>query len=350
MKFSFDDILLESSVVSKINSRSDVNPYLNGKLPLFTAPMLDVVDLDSAEIFESFKINAILPRERQDVLAKANLINFSQKYFVSLSLNQFEKFLLNTDESLNEYLSNIDEIKVLIDVANGHMQKIYDLVKKASKLHPNLSIMIGNISNPKTLTYILNNNIPVDYIRLGVGGGSACSTSSSTGVGYPQANLIHDSYKLIKHLKDRPKIISDGGHKSYSDIIKALRLGADYVMLGGEFSKFPESAGKKYLYKFLPISDSFANKIYKSFPVYKKFKGMSTKEAQKVIGEKDSLRTAEGIIKFNLLDNDLKSWTQEFEDHLRSSMSYANATSLDKFKTTSGFNIISLTSFNRLKK
>jgi hypothetical protein len=37
-----------------------------------------------------------------------------------------------------------------------------------------------------------------------------------------------------------PKIVSDGGIRNYSDIIKALALGADYVMCGSIFSKMLE--------------------------------------------------------------------------------------------------------------
>ena len=44
-KFSFDDILLISSPITSINSRSEVNPYNTNYLPIFTSPMLDVVNI-----------------------------------------------------------------------------------------------------------------------------------------------------------------------------------------------------------------------------------------------------------------------------------------------------------------
>ena len=39
------------------------------------------------------------------------------------------------------------------------------------------------------------------------------------------------------------KIIADGSIKGYSDVIKALSLGSDYVMIGGLFTSLIESAG-----------------------------------------------------------------------------------------------------------
>lgn len=43
-----------------------------------------------------------------------------------------------------------------------------------------------------------------------------------------------------------PFIIADGGIRNYSDIIKAIALGADYVMCGSIFARMIESAGIKY--------------------------------------------------------------------------------------------------------
>lgn len=47
--------------------------------------------------------------------------------------------------------------------------------------------------------------------------------------------------------KSLPKIIADGGIRNYSDAIKALALGADYVMIGGLFTRMVESALKRSL-------------------------------------------------------------------------------------------------------
>ena len=120
-----------------------------------------------------------------------------------------------------------------------------------------LIIMTGNIANPDTYKWIceFNNDNDykiIDYIRIGIGGGSGCITTSNVSAHYPQASLIDECYKYKKYYfnytsKDIcPKIVADGGIRNYDHIIKALALGADYVMIGSLFAQCIESAGEKY--------------------------------------------------------------------------------------------------------
>lgn len=44
------------------------------------------------------------------------------------------------------------------------------------------------------------------------------------------------------------KVIADGGIRNYTDVIKALALGADYVMIGSVLSRLVESCAKTYAY------------------------------------------------------------------------------------------------------
>ena len=69
-----------------------------------------------------------------------------------------------------------------------------------------------------------------------------CITSSNTSIHYPIASLLSETYEIKKKLEHAgewtPLIIADGGIRNYSDVIKAIGiLGADYVMIGGLFSK-----------------------------------------------------------------------------------------------------------------
>ena len=79
-----------------------------------------------------------------------------------------------------------------------------------------------------------------DSIRVGIGGGSICSTRIQTGHGVPTFQSIHDcSYS------DRDaKIIADGGIRNSGDIVKALAAGADFVMLGGMLAGHDEGGGE----------------------------------------------------------------------------------------------------------
>jgi hypothetical protein len=85
------------------------------------------------------------------------------------------------------------------------------------------------------------------------------------------------------------------------------------------------------------------------FPIYKKFRGMSTKEVQKKWG-KEVLTTSEGVVRFRKVEYTLKKWVDNFEDYLRSAMSYSDARTLEDF--IGQVEIINITdnAYNRFKK
>ena len=68
-----------------------------------------------------------------------------------------------------------------------------------------------------------------------------CLSTSNTGIHYPIASLINDIVQIRDEISSKydklPKIIADGGIRNYSDAIKALALGSDYVMIGSVFAK-----------------------------------------------------------------------------------------------------------------
>lgn len=179
-----------------------------------------------------------------------------------------------------------------------------------------------------------------------------CTTSANVAIHYPMASLIKECYQISTTIKNPAKIIADGGMKDYSDIILALACGADFCMIGSLFNKSLESCGDTFLYKKIKINQysnfamfCFKNKIH----LYKKFRGMSTKEVQKKWGKKE-LTTSEGIVKFNKVEYTLSGWTNNFIDYLKSAMSYTN--SLNLYDFIGKVKIIRITqhAFNRFNK
>lgn len=263
--------------------------------------------------------------------------------FKSISLDEFEK-LVNTKCSVLP--------KILVDIANGHMEKLYNLSKKFMEQYPYGELMIGNIANPKT--YEKFAEIGVKYIRVGIGGGSGCLTSANTGVHYPMASLISECYKIKKYGGYNTKIIADGGFRNYDDIIKALSLGADYVMLGGVLNKTLESCSTTMLFNLIPINQMYSKMIWDEMPflkkyLYKHFRGMSTKEVQKAWG-KNELTTSEGVVRRNEVKYTVEGWVNNFESYLRSAMSYTGKKELHHFIGGVNFNNITLNSFRRFNK
>lgn len=337
IKLDWNDISIIPETLSSISSRSEINPYLDGKLPLFTAPMDTVIDENNIEEFEKNNINICLPRNVKYETVK------NDNYFYSYGLDEIIDIL--------ESNSNLSK-KVLIDIANGHMKKLYDVSKQIKdKYGDNIELMVGNIANPETYTKFCE--IGVDYIRVGIGGGSACTTSANVAIHYPMASLIKEC-KDRSYAWDKPtKIIADGGFKNFSDIIKALAMGADYVMLGGIFNKCLESCGENYTINTgngNPITLEEAIKRFNSnFIVYKYYRGMSTKEVQKSWNRLE-LKTSEGISKFNEVEYTLSGWVENFIDYLKSSMSYTGCRTLEEYCGEVQWIQISQNAFNRFNK
>ena len=342
-KFDFDDILIVPKKKTHIASRYK-GIILSKSLPLFTAPMDTVVNLDNMYNFMENGISVTLPR----TIKRDEYHLVPKKVFVSMGFD-------NLNFELKTNLRNLpNELHVIIDIANGHMQKLFDYCKKIKKLRPDIVLMVGNIGNPETyLWYAKNTN--VDYIRVGIGNGGGCLTTKQSGVGYPMASLINATYevkkKFIKENPDKkaPAIIADGGMKDHSDIIKSLALGADYVMIGSIFNQALESCAKNYLYG-VKINKRLARYLFnKRYPVKKYFRGMSTKAAQKAMG-KTSFKTSEGVVRYRKVEYHLNGWVENFKHYLRNAMSYSNTQTLDKFVGKIEFCQITTRAYDRFNK
>ena len=75
-----------------------------------------------------------------------------------------------------------------------------------------------------------------DAVKVGIGGGYACTTKDKTGFTYPMFSCIMECAKD----KNIP-IIADGGVRSNGDIAKALVAGASMVMCGSVFAACSDS-------------------------------------------------------------------------------------------------------------
>lgn len=360
IKYSLNDVVIQPITTSFISSRSECDPYYeNDMLPLFTAPMSSVVDVSNYKKFLEHGINPIIPRtvdfsKRLELCTKGNL-------WVAFSIREFENtFVANP--------ASVDTIKkfALIDIANGHMNKLLDIISKAKKMHGNkLTIMAGNIANPET--YKTLSSASADYIRIGIGGGGGCLTASNTGIFYPMASLISEC-KAINCFNNCAKIVVDGGIKGYADIIKALALGADYVMCGTIFGKMIESSAPIFIRKWDGIVPGYGalcftdtinivnddTDLQKSLllagaPLFKNFYGMSTKKVQRIMGN-TSLKTSEGKYCEIPVEYSMRQWVENFSDYLKSAMSYTGHKTLKDFKTLTNLNVISNNASNSYNK
>ena len=357
--YSYNDITIIPEVISDVSSRQECDPFIrnNSKekdlLPIFASPMASVISDNNYEEFLNNKIMPIIPR---NIPLETRIELMEKELWVALSLKEFEKLFIE-----QSFVRLQKKYYICVDIANGHMKSLYDKCKKAKDLSDInnyvLTIMTGNIANPETYEWICrfnekHNKRIIDYIRVGIGGGSGCITTSNVSIHYPQASLIDECYKVTKRyfLKECPYIVADGGIRNYDHVIKALALGANYVMIGSLFAQCIESSGLKYDY----IGKDFhfdawekeslrmdeRGEWYGKLKLLKdektigkldvKFFGMASADGQKSIsGEKT--KTSEGITKYLSVKYTLNGWVENMISYLRSAMSYTNCKLLDSF-------------------
>lgn len=360
IKFDLNDISIIPAVISDIDSRSECDVFYRKdfikSLPLMAAPMDTVIDEKNAHHFYKNNIIACLPRGSKNINLQHPI---ETDIFYSYGLSEIEEQLEKKLEFVKDSKGVIDiEMKdednpffkhsyVLIDIANGHMKRLIEVIRKIKKYFPYIKLMVGNVAHPLTYKNLAMEG--VEYVRCSIGTGAGCTTSANVAINYPMGSLITECKEEKEKGGFETKIVADGGMRGYDDIIKSLALGADYVMIGSLFNQTMQSAGFNYLWGIKLPYDT-ARKLWKwGFPVKKKYRGMSTKAVQRKWG-KAKLVTAEGITKYQKIRFNLCSWAENFEDYLKSNMSYCGARTLDEFIGKVEWEYITNNALQRFKK
>jgi IMP dehydrogenase/GMP reductase len=372
-KLSYDDVTVVPEIVTTIKSRSECDIWSNTycgitestfarqpMLPIFTAPMDTVIDENNFNEFLKLGIIPVLPRTI-DLIGRCRLA-YKNNIFAAFSIEEARMVYIDHKKGdyLRELIGKYNDIhldcipnKMCIDLANGHMQQVPDLIKEIkTKYGDKVTVMAGNVANPKT--YKLYEEAGCDYLRLGIGGGKSCLTASNTGVYYPYFSLLEETYRIKQEIGGKCAIVADGNIRGFRDIQKALVF-ADYVMIGSLFNKAIESAapttygsfywnfkGKRILRPLTTLFlrgkkvNQYDEKIKKGwkkgkYTLFKEFRGMSTKESQKKMGN-EKLKTSEGIIIYQKVEYKLAGWVENECDNLKSAFSYTNTRNLDEYK------------------
>lgn len=133
---------------------------------------------------------------------------------------------------------------LFIDAATGHTTRVMDVVAQLRSLG-DIPVVAGNVVTAEGAEDLIKAG--VNAIKVGVGPGSICTTRIISGVGMPQFTAIQEVARVA-----RPAgvtVIADGGIRYSGDVVKALAIGADLVMLGGLLAGTEESPGKMVHYQ-----------------------------------------------------------------------------------------------------
>ncbi|KKU11950.1 MAG: Inosine-5'-monophosphate dehydrogenase [Parcubacteria group bacterium GW2011_GWC2_45_7] len=230
-----------------------------------------------------------------------------------------------------EALLNSEIDVIMIDTARGNSKRMIEIImalrKKFGKQVP---FVAGNVDTVEGAVRLIEAG--VDCVKVGIGGGSACKTRMGPGIGLPQITAVAQCAALAQHYGI--PIIADGGIKNSSDFCKALAVGASGVMLGGLLSGTEETPGRPF---------------YEDGEKWKIYRGSASLEFQLSRIDRDEsdapMRTPEGVPKRVRYKGEARFVVDELMGHLRSSMSYVGAWTLEEYhekatcvwQTTSGF-------------
>jgi IMP dehydrogenase len=133
---------------------------------------------------------------------------------------------------------------LVVDTAHGHSQRVSDKVRALKKRYQ-IEVIAGNVATAEATQALIDAG--VDAVKVGIGGGSICTTRVVTGIGVPQLTAILDCAKVAA--KHKIPVIADGGVRYSGDIAKALAAGAEVVMLGSLLAGTEEAPGEIFALK-----------------------------------------------------------------------------------------------------
>lgn len=173
---------------------------------------------------------------------KNELLDANKSYMVGAGVNTFDY-----KERIPALVKAGVDI-LCVDASDGYSEWQYDVIRFVRDLYGDtVKIGGGNVVSAAAFDYLVKAG--VDFIKVGIGGGSICITRREKAIGCGQATAIlevamaRDEY--FSKTKRYIPICSDGGIVSDCDVTLALAMGANFVMMGRFFAGCDESPGEK---------------------------------------------------------------------------------------------------------
>lgn len=307
---TYDDVLLvpnynnyESRRMVDISNK-DKTGKLSLNLPVLSANMDSVTESTMANFMGEKGGMGVLHRFLSVEENIKEFKNCKHKAFVSIGCSDAE---MERAEAMRDAGADY----FCIDVAHAHGKYVGKTLKKLRELLPNTCIMAGNIATYAGADYL--SACGADILKVGIGGGSVCTTRIKTGFGVPNITALQECAKV-----DR-SIIADGGIRTPGDIVKALAFGADFVMIGGMLAGTRVTPGKV-------ITKPDGRKV-------KQYRGMASFEAQHdFLGGVPEWKTAEGVAVEVTYREDEEAILADIIGGLRSGLTYGGAASISELK------------------
>ena len=313
--FTYDDILMVPSY-SHWESRKVVDISMRCKtgklaldLPLMTANMDTITETDMANFIGSKGGIGVLHRYMS---IEDNVSMFKAcQYPVIVSVGCAKQDLQRA-----EALRDAGAQYFNVDVAHAHAKYVGRTLKHIREMvGDSACIMAGNVATYAGADYLAS--CSADIVKVGIGGGSVCTTRIKTGFGVPNLTAIKNCARV-----DR-SVVADGGIRYAGDIVKALAFGADFVMVGSMLAGTRPTPGPAVSKKD-PQGRDLKVKIYR---------GMASSEVQKDYhGGIAEWKTAEGVATDVAYREDEDDIIADIIGGLRSGLTYGGAATIEELQ------------------
>jgi len=326
LAISFDDILLIPKK-SNIATRKDISVKMGEyELPIVSSPMDTVSENKMVAAISKLGglgiIHRYMDKSKQLEELSLALSETNNKNGIGVAISSKDAF----DSNYIKEIITLGCTLVCIDTANGHSQAPLDAVIELKINYPKLRVMVGNVATSEGFVALANAG--ADYVRVGIGGGSVCTTRIVTGHGVPTLQ----SLLLVKQAKDElqlsTKVVADGGLRNSGDIVKAFAAGADLVMLGSLLAGCEESPGV----------------VINGFKAYR---GMASKEAQQEW--RDHVSVEEGISTVVEYKGSVDKIINELVAGVKSGCSYSGVNELSNLHDNAEYIVVSTATMNESK-
>jgi IMP dehydrogenase len=216
---------------------------------------------------------------------------------------------------------------IVVDTAHGHSSRVIEAVKKIKRKFSDIEIIAGNVATAEATRCLIDAG--VDAVKVGIGGGSICTTRIVTAAGVPQISAIFDCVSAARD--SGVPIIADGGVKFSGDVAKAIAAGADSVMIGSLFAGTEEAPGETIL---------FQGRTFKTYRGMGSIGAMKQGSSDRYAQEgtvSDSKYVPEGVEGRVAYKGTLAEMVTQLVGGLRSGMGYTGCKSIKELQTNAKF-------------
>src|ERR1700704_1781374 len=164
--------------------------------PLFTVPVGTTLD-NAREILHQHKVEKLLVVDRDYRLKGLITVKDIQKAVKYPNASKDSLGRLRCGAAIGVARDTMERAEALvgagvdvlvIDTAHGHSQGVLEIARRVRREFPHTDLVAGNVATPEATEALIDAG--VDAVKVGIGGGSICTTPVVSGLGAPMIRSV----------------------------------------------------------------------------------------------------------------------------------------------------------------